>query len=50
MSIEIEDEDNFEVASQNAADSIRGVLRPNPELNRLLNGFIAKMDSRLDEE
>lgn len=49
MSNEIEDEDSH-YARNSPINHIRAVFRPNPELNHLLDGFIAKMDSRLDEE
>lgn len=50
MSNEIEDEEDHGAAGDNSIDGIRTVLRPNTELNHLLDGFIAKLESRLDEE
>lgn len=48
MSNEIEDEDNHDAAGDDSIDSLRSILRPNAEFNHLLDGFIAKLETRLD--
>ena len=50
LTSEIEDEGPHEAAGDHSIDGLRAVFRPNVELNHLLGAFIAKLETRLDEE